>query len=53
MRKTIEEFCPSKEGLQELDFLQLFFAGTEDHAYTEEIIEVTPPMNSCFLVVNF
>ena len=32
MRKPIEEFCPSKEGLQGLDFLQLFFAGTEDHA---------------------
>ena len=34
MRKTIEEFCPSKEGLQGLYFLQLFFAGTEDHACT-------------------
>ena len=39
-RKTIEEFCPSKEGLQGLDFLQLFFAGTEDHACTEDIADV-------------
>ena len=49
MRKTIEEFCPSKEGLQGLNFLQLFFAGTEDHACTLDIVEVTPPFDEFLL----